>query len=192
MIGSEQKGKMVKSWVASLLLIFSIALAGCSTGVGGLKQYVDSAAGYRFFYPNGWVPVEVQDASEGVDVVFRDIIERTENLSVIVSRVPKDKTLESLGTPTEVGYRFLKKTNASAPLGRETDLIAAGSYTVDAMPYYLLEYAVKQPDGQRRHNIASVAVSRGKLFTFNISTSEDRWEQVKDYFQKVAQSFTVD
>lgn len=183
---------MLKSWLAATLVVVGMVLAGCSAGVGGLKQYVNSAAGYQFFYPNGWVPVEVKDASEGVDVVFRDIIERSDNLSAIVSRVPKNKTLENLGTPSDVGYRFLKQTNASAPAGRETELIRAGSYEIETKPYYLLEYAVKLPDGQRRHNIASVAVSRGKLFTFNVSTTEDRWERVRDYFEAVAKSFSVD
>jgi photosystem II oxygen-evolving enhancer protein 2 len=187
----QRKEKRLQSWLAVLLLVLSIGLASCSTAVSGLQQYVDSAKGYQFLYPNGWVRVEVARASGGVDVVFRDIIERSENLSLIISEVPEEKSLENLGTPTEVGYRFLKQTNAEATDNRETEFIRAGSYESNAKTYYLLEYAVKLPDEQKRHNVATVAVSRGKLFTFNISTAEERWDRVKDLFEAIATSFSV-
>jgi len=45
-------------------------------------------------YPNGWLPVKV---SNGPDVVFHDLIETTENVSVVVSSV-QGKTLAELGT----------------------------------------------------------------------------------------------
>ncbi|MBE9115063.1 photosystem II reaction center PsbP family protein [Lusitaniella coriacea LEGE 07157] len=182
---------MWKSLVTVVLLLVSISLSSCSVGVGGLKQYVDSLDGYKFLYPNGWAAVEVQDASEGVDIVFRDIIERSENLSVIISDVPKGKTLESLGTPSEVGYRFLKRTNARGGSEREVEFIKAGSYETEGQKYYILEYAVAPSDREKQHNIATVAVSRGKLFTFSISTSEQRWQNVRDLFEVAAKSFTV-
>lgn len=183
---------MLKSWITALLLAIALIAAGCSTAVSGLQQYVDSLKGYEFLYPNGWVPVEVKEASEGVDIVFRDIIERSENLSVVISQIPEGKDLAGLGTPTEIGYRFLKQTNASSPEDRETEFIRAGSYEDSKNhSHYLLEYAVELPSGQQRHNIASVAVSRNKLFTFNVSTSEDRWQKVSDRFEVMAKSFTV-
>jgi photosystem II oxygen-evolving enhancer protein 2 len=183
---------MLKSWITALLVAIALVSSGCSTATSGLQQYVDSLAGYEFLYPNGWVRVEVQEASEGVDVVFRDIIERSENLSVAISSVPENKSLENLGTPTDVGYRFLKQTNAKAPAGRTTEFIRAGSYQdSDHHLHYLLEYAVTLPDGQQRHNIASVAVSRNKLFTFNLSTSEARWSKVDKSFETIAKSFAV-
>jgi photosystem II oxygen-evolving enhancer protein 2 len=53
-----------------------------------------------------------------------------------------------------------------------------------------LEYAVKIGE-QLRHNIASVAISRGKLYTFNASTSEERWGKMKDILEETIQSFSV-
>jgi len=50
----------------------------------GLQSYVDSTDGYQFLYPNGWVPVEV---TNGPDVVFRDLIEYSENLSVAIAKL---------------------------------------------------------------------------------------------------------
>ncbi|WP_017305834.1 photosystem II reaction center PsbP [Spirulina subsalsa] len=169
------------------MLVF---LTACTSGVGNLQTYVSANQGYEFKYPNGWVQVTVEEASEGVDVVFRDIVEHSENLSLIISDVPPDKTLRELGTPSEVGYRFLKVTN-QRNLEREVELISAELEKVEKNTYYILEYAVTFANQQKRHNIASVAVSHGKLFTFNLSTVERRWSQVKGVFNAVVRSFVV-
>ena len=102
---------MYQSLRILVLTLISLSLISCSVGVGGLQSYVDAADGYQFLYPNGWAGVDVKQSSQGLDVVFRDIIEESENLSVIVSDVDKEKTLASLGTPTEVGYYLLKRIN---------------------------------------------------------------------------------
>ncbi|PSB66499.1 photosystem II oxygen evolving complex protein PsbP, partial [filamentous cyanobacterium CCP1] len=52
------------------------------------------------------------------------------------------------------------------------------------------EYVVQLPN-QVRHNLASVAVRRGQLFTLNLSTTERRWEKIQDTFYKVVESFSV-
>ena len=85
--------------IAALLFVVLIALSltGCTAGAG-LNSYVDSTDGYQFLYPNGWLPVKV---SSGPDVVFHDLIETTENVSVVISPVPEGKTLAELGTPGE-------------------------------------------------------------------------------------------
>ncbi len=182
---------MLRIFISLLLISLTTLISSCSAGVSGLQSYVNPAQGYEFLYPNGWIAVDVKNASSGVDVVFRDLIERSENLSVIISDVPSDKTLEDLGTPTDIGYRFFKAVNNNPELNREADFITAESRQVNDKTYYLLEYEVETPDQPARHNIATVAVSRGKLFTFNLSTTEKRWNQVKDTFTVAAKSFTV-
>jgi photosystem II oxygen-evolving enhancer protein 2 len=164
---------MLKAIAALLLLVLSLGLNGCTTAVSGLKSYVDSIDGYEFLYPNGWVPVQV---TNGPDIVFRDLVERTENVSVVVSSVPQGKTLADLGTPGEVGYQLQKNAIAPPESGDKT--------------YYLLEYNVKLPN-QERHNLASVGVSRGKIYTFNASTTEKRWEKVHNQLEQVVKSFSV-
>lgn len=182
---------MFKSLISILLIVLSITLSSCSVGVSGLKSYVNPAKGYEFLYPNGWIPVDLKNPSAGVDVVFRDLIERTENLSVIISDVPSDKTLEDLGTPSEVGYRFLNLVKNNPDLDIKSAFLRAESRQADDKSYYLLEYEVDVPDRAQRHNLASVAVSNGKLFTFNLSTPESRWDAVKDTFEVAARSFSV-
>lgn len=182
---------MLKSLVAGLLIVISLVLSSCSAGVSGLQSYVNTSKGYEFLYPNGWIAVNIKKSDNGVDVVFRDLVERTENLSVIVSEIPEGKTLEDLGDPSEVGYRFLKLINNNPNSERKAEFLRAESRQGKDKTYYLLEYEVDTPETDLRHNIASVAVSRGKLFTFNLSTPERRWNTVKDTFEVAAKSFSV-
>lgn len=180
--------KMLKRTLAIALVVATLVMTGCVAPGAGLKSYADTLDGYEFLYPNGWVAVKVAD---GPDVVFHDLIEPTENVSVVFSPVPEGKSLAELGTPTEVGYQLSKNAIAPPNSGREAELVNVGTKESKDKTYYLLEYAVTLPGNQHRHNLASVAVSRGKLFTFNISTTEDRWEKVGDRLQQVVKSFTV-
>lgn len=177
---------MLRKLAAIFLIV--LCLSGCISGVSSLKSYVDSLDGYEFLYPNGWISVNV---SNGPDVVFHDLIETTENISVVISEVPQGKTLADLGTPSEVGYKLAKNAIAPPDSGREAELVNVDKLETDTKTYYLLEYAVKLPNQQQRHNLASVAVSRGKLFTFNASTPERRWTKVKPTLDAVVKSFTV-
>lgn len=179
---------MLKRVLAIALVVTTLIITGCTSLGAGLKSYVDSLDGYEFLYPNGWIPVKVAD---GPDVVFHDLIEPTENVSVVFSEVPGGKSLTELGSATEIGYQLSKNAIAPPDSGREAELVNAGTKTSKDKTYYLLEYAVSLPGDEHRHNLASVAVSRGKLFTFNVSTTEDRWEQVGDQLKQVVASFTV-
>lgn len=179
---------MLKRIMAIMLVVISLNITACVSPTSGLKSYVDTNDGYEFLYPNGWVSVKVSD---GPDVVFHDLIESTENVSVVVSPVSPDKTLAELGTPSEVGYKLSKNAIAPTDSGRKAELVNAEVKESKAKTYYLLEYAVTLPGGQQRHNLASVAVSRNKLFTFNISTNEDRWQKIRSKFEQVVNSFSV-
>lgn len=178
---------MLKRIAAVLLIVLSLSLQSCVSAVAGLKSYTDSYDGYEFLYPNGWLPIKVGD---GADVVFHDLIEETENVSVVISPVPEGKTLADLGTPSEIGQRMAQNMLTSADAGRRAELVNALAREKSGETYYLLEYAVSLPS-QDRHNLASVVVRRGQLFTFNASTTEQRWSKVEDTFKQVVSSFSV-
>lgn len=184
------KGKyveMLKRIAAVLLVVLSLTLTGCLGGVVGLKSYINSYDGYQFLYPNGWIPY---NASNGPSVVLHDLIEESENVSVVISPLETSKTLSDLGTPGEVGYKLSKSAIATPGSGREAELVNAEAREGGGKIYYLLEYIVKLPT-QSRHNLASVVISRGKLYTFNASTTEKRWTKVKNQFQEIVDSFSV-
>lgn len=182
---------MLRAIISIFLVFITFTLSACSSSVTGLNRYSDVIDGYQFFYPNGWVAVDVRNSNTDVDVVYRDIIEEGENLSLIISDIDNESRLTDLGTPTDVGYRFMQIINQNTNNGREAELISAQKGEQDLQDYYLLEYKVKLGDNQYRHNLANVAVKNGKLYTFNISATEYRWQKVKDLFTAVAKSFTL-
>jgi photosystem II oxygen-evolving enhancer protein 2 len=106
-----------KPLAIAFIALFGVMLTSCSVGVSGLQSYIDAGGGYEFLYPNGWMQVSVKDAEEGVDVIFRDLIQTGENLSVVISNVSRDRDLSQLGSPTahfySVTYQQFRNFNRS-------------------------------------------------------------------------------
>jgi photosystem II oxygen-evolving enhancer protein 2 len=177
--------KVTVSFLVTLAIILQINVAPAQAA--GLQAYIDTGDSYKFLYPNGWVAVKT---TKGADIIFHDLIESSENVSVVISQVDKDKKLSDLGTASDVGDKLGKNAIAPPGSGREAELISAEAKESKGKTYYLLEYEVKSPTGLR-HNIASVVVSRGKLFTFNASTTDRRWGRMKQVFNQLAASFSV-
>jgi len=182
---------MLRATFSLIVLLLSLTLVACSSPTSGLQGYTNGTQGYEFVYPNGWQQVKVDNEDDaGVDVVFRDLVEQTENVSVVINEVGKQRQLTDLGTPSEVGQR-LKNTIAPPDSKRQGELIRAEQQEKNGKTYYLLEYQVTFPDNQKRHSMASVAVSRGKLFTLNVSTPQSRWDHLSERFNTIANSFEV-
>ncbi|BBD54901.1 MULTISPECIES: photosystem II reaction center PsbP [Planktothrix] len=180
---------MFKRILAIALVCFSLSLTGCISVGAGLNSFVDTGDGYEFIYPNGWTQVSV---ANGPDTVLHDMIEQGENVSVVINPVSNpNQTLAEIGTPTEVGYTLSKKAIAPEGSGRTAELINAESFEKGSNLYYWLEYAVQLPNEQKRHDFASVTISRGNLFTLNVSTTEKRWEKTQQLLKQVVQSFKV-
>ncbi len=177
--------KITVSSILALAIILQINIA--PVAAAGLQGYIDTADGYKFLYPNGWVAVKT---TKGADIIFHDLIESSENVSVVISQVDKDKKLSDLGTASDVGYKLGKNAIAPPGSGREAELVSAETREAKGKTYYFLEYDVKLPNSHR-HNLASVVVSRGKLFTFNASTTDRRWPKMKKVFDEVISSFSV-
>ncbi|HEY9906504.1 MAG TPA: photosystem II reaction center PsbP [Thermosynechococcaceae cyanobacterium] len=180
---------MLKRILVLLLVVVSLSLQACNVApTSGFNKYIDTTDGYRFLYPLGWLPVKV---SSGPDVVFHDLIHQSENVSIVINPVSGKKTLQELGSPSEVGYKLGKNAIAPPDSGREADLINAEQIEAADKTYYLLEYAVKV-NGQTRHNVATVGVGRGNLYTLNASTTDDRWEKMKPVLEQTVRSLRLD
>ncbi len=184
---------MVQRLFSVLILVAVLMLGGCAANAaGGLQAYIDSIDGYEFLYPTGWVQVEV---SGNADVVFHDIIQTSENVSVVVSPTSSSKTLADLGGPEEVGQRLMRNVIAPKDSGRNAELLSASALEVGPKTYYSLEYLVQIPTTnnqfQQRHNVSTIAVSRGKVFTLSVSAPESRWPKIEDRYRQIAQSFSV-
>ena len=57
----------------------SLTISECANPTSGLKSYLDGDDSYEFLYPNSGIAVDAKNLVP--DVIFRDLIERSENMS---------------------------------------------------------------------------------------------------------------
>jgi photosystem II oxygen-evolving enhancer protein 2 len=180
---------MLKRLVLVCLVVVAFTLNGCVSPSSGFMVFKDIKDGYRFLYPNGWQEARV-NANNGVDVLIHDIIEPSENVSVVIGKLQSVKDLHEIGSASDVGLRVLQRVIAPN-LSKDAELLSASEREVNGRTYYSLEYAVKRPNGELRHDLVSVTANRGNLYTLSVSAKASRWGKVKDLFQRVADSFVV-
>ena len=169
------------------LVLLMFFLGSCSgSASAGLNSFQSQDGRYGFLYPNGWTRVAV---TGGPKVVFHDLINSDETLSLVVSEVGNDIDLEVLGSPDEVGERLMDEVIAPQGTGRDVELVEAKERKTSDHTFYDLEYSVRLQD-RDRHELATVVIDRGYLYTFATGTNEERWPKVKNLFEKVINSFT--
>ncbi len=177
--------RSVIRFLSFILLISS--LAACSSGItAGLEPFQSTDGSYGFFYPTGWTRIALQD---GPEVVFHDLINSDETLSLVVSDLSSDVELENIGSPIQVGERLINDLIAPDGGDRQAELINANSRDVDGHTFYDIEYLIHLSE-RDRHEIATVVVDHGSLFTFAAGTNESRWPKVDDLFRRVIHSFS--
>ena len=168
-------------------LILVVLLTACGGGASaGLNSFESPDGRYSFFYPVGWTRVSV---SGGPQVVFHDLINSDETLSLVVSKVEDDIALEELGSADIVGKRLINEVIAPEGTGRNVELVEANSRETGGKTFYDLEYSVRLED-RDRHELATVAINRGYLYTLAASTNESRWPKVQEMFKHVIHSFS--
>ncbi|NJQ96905.1 MAG: hypothetical protein HC784_02800 [Hydrococcus sp. CSU_1_8] len=110
--------------------------------------------------------------------------------SVTASRSPRRASSSCSASSSSPSPRISSRPVAcSLNNDREAELLDAEVRESNGKTYYTLEYEVKIPNRPERHDIASIAVSRNKLYTFNLSTDQKRWNKVNKLFKTVVNSF---
>ncbi len=169
-----------------LILSICFLLSACGGGLNaGLEAYQSPDGRYGFFYPTGWTRVKVDG---GPEIIYHDLINSNETLSLVISDVNKDVELDQLGTPSEVGQTLIDKVIAPEGSGRSVKLINANQREDEKHVFYDLEYELNLND-QDRHELATVVIDRGSLYTFAVGTNEERWNKVEKMFKNVIESF---
>lgn len=187
--------------------------------VGGFTRCLDSDNGFEFIYPSSWVgdqtllyreakKAELQRSldppplpNRGSPSGPRNISEPVAafgppgsngelNVSVIVSTVPRDFSIETFGSPKDVGevvLRRIARTRRSPDINA-TLIDAAVREDAGRVKYYKLEFRVESPSF-RRHNVAVCCVRDGRLYTMNAQAPESAWKAVQKEFLAMADSF---
>ena len=169
-----------------LLMILCFTLSGCGSGLNaGLEAFQSPDGRYAFLYPTGWTRVKVDG---GPEIIYHDLINSNETLSLVVSDVNKEVDLEQLGNPVEVGQTLIDKVIAPEGSGRSVKLVDAKKREYSNHIFYDLEYQLNLNE-QDRHELATVVIDRGTLYTFAVGTNEDRWSKVDGMFNNVIESF---
>ena len=171
----------------ALPLLLAVLLVGCAASAAGLNRYQSADGRYAFLYPTGWTRVAV---SEGPQVVFHDLINSDETLSLVIAPVDPSRRLEDLGSAIAVGERLRRTVIAPEGSGRAAELVEAGEREVDGRTFYDLEYRVHLAD-RDRHELATAVVEGDRLYTLAASTNEVRWPRVNNLFHQVVSSFTL-
>ena len=181
--------QLIRSLSRTLLLgVLALALGACAAGpTAGLQSYQSTDGRFAFLYPTGWTQVQV---SNGPRVVFHDLIHSDETVSLMINNVNEENELTELGSAVAVGERLRREVIATAGSGRTAELVEANEREVNNHTFYDLEYAVHLED-RDRHELATVVVDRGRLYTLATSVNEDRWEKVQDLCGRVVRSLNL-
>ena len=177
----------------SQLALFSITTTTSSTLAAlpalaaktpkGFVPVVDQQDAYSFVYPFGWQEVSV----DGLDVVYKDIIEPLEAVSV--SMVPTDKKdILEYGNPKEVAYTLADRV-LTGPT-QEVQLVDATVREGAGRKYIDFEFLAKSR-GYTKHTLASVTIGNGKLYTLETGSNERRWGKMREKVTSVVKSFEV-
>ena len=170
-----------------LSLSLVLSLGACSGGLSaGLEPFQSPDGRYGFLFPTGWIRVEV---SGGPAVVFHDLINSEETLSLVVSPLNSDVDLQSLGSPEEIGQKLFDQLINSNDSGPDIELIETNQRENSGHIFYDLEYKLNSSE-RSRHELATISVDRGYLYTFAASTNEKRWPNIRSLFERVITSFT--
>ncbi|KAL9685327.1 hypothetical protein QQ045_022775 [Rhodiola kirilowii] len=189
--------------------------------IGGYRRCVDATDGFEFVYPAKWVGdqtllyravgrAEMErslDPPSISDPLLRNRRRRNLNepvvafgppgstgelnVSVIVSPVPLDFSIEAFGGPREVGEAIVRTITGKR--AGVTGTLIESTLREDAMnyvKYYLLEFKVESSTF-RRHNVAVCCVRQGKLFTLNAQAPESAWLDVRRDLYSIANSFSL-
>ncbi len=180
--------RFLRSTAGLLVALILITFLGSCTGGGsaGLNSFQSPDGRYLFFYPTGWSRVAV---TGGPQIVFHDLINSDETLSLVVSEVGQDVDLTALGSPETVGERLMTEVIAPKGTGRDVELVEAKERDLSGHTFYDLEYSIYLSD-RKRHELATVVVDKGLLYTLAASTNEERWPKVESLFRRVISSFT--
>lgn len=170
--------------LSALLASSSAPLPALAGGVPkGFQVYQDTLKGYKFLYPLGWQEVSV----EGTDIVFKDVIEPLESVSVTI--IPtQTESVKDIGTPQQVAVTLIEKVLTTPT--QVPQLLSSSEREFEGKVYYTFEFTSRAAN-YTRHNMCTVSISNGKFFTVTAGANERRWPKLQKKVETTVKSFTL-
>eukprot|EP00850_Spirogloea_muscicola_P003744 SM000015S01244 [mRNA] locus=s15:710195:711901:- [translate_table: standard] len=175
--------------------------ASAATVPKGFSVNQDTTDGYAFLYPFGWQEVSVK----GQDVVYKDVIEPLENVSVNIIKT-ESGSLRDLGPPEQVAKALVERVLTGPtqkpqivsakeilpvvlrPISMTFCMDLAFQRETDGKVYYTFEFTSQAPN-YKRHALGTIAIAQGKFYTLTTGANERRWPKMQDKLNVVANSF---
>ncbi|KAE9589594.1 hypothetical protein Lal_00000376 [Lupinus albus] len=185
--------------------------------IQGYTRCIDTSEGFEFIYPANWVgdqtlvyrAAKKRELERSLDPPPLDDNKRRRfninepvvafgppgstgelNVSVIVSPVPQDFSIEAFGNPEEVGEAVIKTITGAGQVKGTLIKSSLREDSITNVKYYELEFRVESPSF-RRHNVFVCCGRGGRLFTLNAQAPESAWPQLKSDFYRIAHSFSL-
>ncbi|CAL0320974.1 unnamed protein product [Lupinus luteus] len=188
--------------------------------IQGYSRCIDTSEGFEFIYPANWVGDQTlvyraakrRELERSLDPPPLDDNQRRRsninepvvafgppgstgelNVSVIVSPVPQDFSIEAFGNPEEVGEAVIRTISGAGQRPEVKGTLINSSLREDSLTnakYYELEFRVETPSF-RRHNVFVCCGRAGRLFTLNAQAPESAWPGLKSDFYRIADSFSL-
>lgn len=149
----------------------------------GFNPVLDKGDNYRFLYPFGWQEVDV----EGQDVVYKDLIEPLESVSVTITPTERSNIAE-FGPVDKVCFALAD--TVLTPPSQQVKLLGSESKEVAGIEYYVFEFAANAKTYIRKA-VSVVTVHDGKFYTLTTGANERRWPKVEEKLKTVVKSFQV-
>ncbi|GBF98614.1 hypothetical protein Rsub_10803 [Raphidocelis subcapitata] len=149
----------------------------------GFNPVQDLNDNYQFLYPFGWQEVSV----DGADVVYKDVVEPLESVSVTLT--PTEKAdVRDFGGIKEVAETLAKEV-LTAP-GQEVEVVSTNERETKGKMYYEFEFTAKTPR-YTRHSVAVVTANKGTFYTLSTGSNERRWGKMKEKLNTTVRSFSL-
>jgi len=148
-----------------------------TTRMGGLlEKYQDGTRGWRILAPSGWNKFEGEVGA--YDVKWQDLVDPRDNVKVSSTPVKSTTTsINVLGAVQPLGESLASKRNAI--------LISASERQSEGILFYIFDFAIK--DGT--HQMLSLSVNKGKIWSLDANTVEKRWTKREELYKNIIGSF---
>ena len=141
------------------------------------ERFQDGSRGLSLLAPSGWNKFDGEVGA--YDLKWQDLVDQTENIKISSTPVKSTTTsISALGDDVqEIGKKLAAK--------RDAKLIKAEERLTDGLLFYVFEFALN--DGT--HQLLSLSVNKGKIWSLDANTTEKRWAKRADLYYNVVGSF---